>query len=156
VASKGGHIGATWRIRLNLSFLRPTRVHITNGKPIGSAIFAQLTAECRRACQGTSFPLVIAPLRGGTMGSHLIHASLGPSKSITQTASRSVQHRFCSVHVRVSSDMSWRAFSPQDCQIAPSDAGSVSLSSTWLRGSTQLSIPNGISIGSDVFAQLTA
>jgi len=34
-----GHIGATWRIRLNLCFLRPTRVvvHNTNGKSIGSA-----------------------------------------------------------------------------------------------------------------------
>ena len=55
-----GHIGATWRtrliplaspspqptwqIRLNLCFLQPARVHNPNGKSIGSAIFAQLTA----------------------------------------------------------------------------------------------------------------
>jgi len=40
------HNGATWRIRLNLCFLRPTRVHNPKGgKSIGSARFAQLTAE---------------------------------------------------------------------------------------------------------------
>jgi len=33
-----GHIGATWRIRLILSFLRPTRVLNPNGISIGSAV----------------------------------------------------------------------------------------------------------------------
>jgi len=41
-----GHIGASWRIRLNLCFLRPTRVHNPNSKSICPAIFAQLMAEC--------------------------------------------------------------------------------------------------------------
>jgi len=40
-----GHIDATWRIQLNFSFFRPTRVHNPNGITIGSAVFAQLTAE---------------------------------------------------------------------------------------------------------------
>jgi len=40
-----GHIGAIWRIRSNLCILRPTRVHNRNGKWIGLAVFAQLTAE---------------------------------------------------------------------------------------------------------------
>jgi len=40
-----GHIGATWRIRSNLSFLQHTRVHSPNGKSIGSAVSTQLTAE---------------------------------------------------------------------------------------------------------------
>jgi len=46
------HSGATWRIRLSLCFLRPSRVHNPNSKSIGSAVFAQLTAECRpvRCC----------------------------------------------------------------------------------------------------------
>jgi len=35
-------------ILLNLCFLRPTRVHNANGKLIGSAVFAQLMAECHR------------------------------------------------------------------------------------------------------------
>jgi len=56
-----GHIIATWWIRLNLCFIRHTQVHNTNGKSIDPAIFAQLTAECRRACPGMSFPLIIAP-----------------------------------------------------------------------------------------------
>ena len=43
-----GHIGATWRIWLNLCFLRPTQVHKPNSKSIGSVTFAQLMAECRR------------------------------------------------------------------------------------------------------------
>ena len=39
-----GHIGATWRIRLDLCFLRPTWVHNPNGKSIGLAVFAGLTS----------------------------------------------------------------------------------------------------------------
>ena len=38
------HIGATWRIRLNSCFLWRTAVHNPNGKSVGLAIFAQLTA----------------------------------------------------------------------------------------------------------------
>ena len=39
---------------------------------------------------GMSFPLVIAPSHRGSV-LHLIHASLGPPESITQTASQSLQ-----------------------------------------------------------------
>jgi len=42
-----GHIGATWRIRLNLCFFRPTRSHNPNGKSIGSAILhSSLSQNC--------------------------------------------------------------------------------------------------------------
>jgi len=64
-AFRCGQIGETWRIWLNLCFLRPTRVHKPNSRSIGSAIFAQLTAECRRACRGMPFPLKIANSHGG-------------------------------------------------------------------------------------------
>ena len=40
-------VGATWQVQLNLCFFWPTRAHNPNGKSIGSAIFAQLKAECR-------------------------------------------------------------------------------------------------------------
>jgi len=137
-----GHTGATWRIRLNLCLLRPTstRVHIPNGKSIGSAdsfaqltaespytlqrvplfpktapssgmwtpsnttpwahprpqpkqhldlvysFFGQMTAECPRVSR--SFPVKTAPSHGGIWTrSHLIHGSLGPPESSTQTAS---------------------------------------------------------------------
>jgi len=42
------HTGATWRIQLNSCFIRPTRIHNPNGNSISSAVFAQLTAQCRR------------------------------------------------------------------------------------------------------------
>jgi len=82
-----------------------------------------------------------------------IHASLGTPESITQTASQSVQP-FWKVHVRVSSGMSGYALPPPH-RIAPSHGGSVPPSNTWFLGSTRLSTPNGISIGSAVFASLT-
>jgi len=40
-----GHIGATWWIRLNLCFLRPTRVLNPNGKSICSAVSVQIAAK---------------------------------------------------------------------------------------------------------------
>jgi len=47
--------------------------------------FAHLIAAWRRACPAMSRPLIIAPSGSGP---HLIHASLGLSEFITQTASR--------------------------------------------------------------------
>jgi len=40
---------------------------------------------------GTPTPPVKMPLPMGHLGPYLIHGSLGPTKSLTQTASRSVQ-----------------------------------------------------------------
>jgi len=57
-AHRGGHIGTTWRIRLNLCFFQHTRVHSPNCKSIGSAVSAQFTAEsaCLYFTMGTLFP----------------------------------------------------------------------------------------------------
>jgi len=59
-AFPGGHIGATWQIRLNLCFLRPTQVHNPNGKSIGSAVIVQLklriVMEVSGAPSNTWFP----------------------------------------------------------------------------------------------------
>jgi len=41
-------------------FIEPTGAHNPNGISIGSAVFAQLTAHCRRARLDMSFPLKIA------------------------------------------------------------------------------------------------
>ena len=41
----------------NTCFFGLTRVHNPNGISIDSAIFAQLTAECRQECQGMSLSL---------------------------------------------------------------------------------------------------
>jgi len=56
-----GHIGATWRIGLNLCILRPTRVHNRNGEWIGFAVFAQLTAESAYTLQWAPLSNRIAP-----------------------------------------------------------------------------------------------
>ena len=45
VPSHVGTVGATWRIRLNLCFLRSTRVHNPNSKSTRSSVLAQLTAK---------------------------------------------------------------------------------------------------------------
>jgi len=53
------HLAST----IELCFLRPTRVHSLNGKSIGSAISAQLTAENPYTLQwATPLPLSILPL----------------------------------------------------------------------------------------------
>jgi len=49
----------------NTCFLQPTRVHNSNGISIGSAVFAQLTAECHWACLSLSCPIKIALSHGG-------------------------------------------------------------------------------------------
>jgi len=60
----GSMVFARWhQCALYLIPLR-TRVHNPNVISIGLAIFAQLTAECRRACSGMSFSLKIAPSHG--------------------------------------------------------------------------------------------
>jgi len=64
-AHMGGHIGATWQIRLNLWFLWSTWVHNPNGKSIGSAVSAQLTAESPHTLQRATLSSKIAPSWGG-------------------------------------------------------------------------------------------
>jgi len=73
-------------------FLRHIWAHKNpNGISISSAIFAQITTECPYTLQWDAhWPFKITPTHGGP-GPHLIHGSLGPTKSSTQTASRSVQ-----------------------------------------------------------------
>jgi len=75
-------------------FLGPIRAHNPNGISVGSAVFAQMTAECPYTLQweyGTPLsPLKIAPSHG-YLDPHLIYGFLVPPKSSTQMASRSVQ-----------------------------------------------------------------
>jgi len=58
------HIGATWQVPLNLCFLWPTRIHNPNNKSIGSAVFAQLTAESPYTLQWGPLSPKIAPSHG--------------------------------------------------------------------------------------------
>jgi len=80
-----------------LTLLGPIRSHNPNGIPIGSAAFAQGTAECAYTLQRDGpFPLKIAPSHGD-LDPYLIHGVFGSPKSSTQTASRTVQP-FCRLH----------------------------------------------------------
>jgi len=75
----------------NTWFLRPILAHNPKGISVGSTVFAQMTAECPYTIKWEeSFPLKIAPFHGD-LDPHLIHGSLGPPESSTQTTSRSVQ-----------------------------------------------------------------
>jgi len=85
-----GHIGATWGIRLNLCFLRPTRVHNPNSNRSVQPFFCTAHGRVSSGMPG----YVLSPNNcpsAWRSGPHLIHASLGPPESISQTASRSVQ-----------------------------------------------------------------
>jgi len=77
--------------------------------------------------------------------SHVTHASSGPLKFTTQTASLSVQP-FCTAQGRVTSGTLPSKF----------PSGICTPSNTWFLGSTRLSIPKGLSIGSAAFPQLMA
>jgi len=89
-ALPSGHIGATWRMRLNLCFLWPSGVRNPNGKSIGSAVSAQLLAE-------SLYTLQLATLSPKTARSHegILYPSnswlLGQSETTIQTASWLVQ-----------------------------------------------------------------
>jgi len=88
VPSHGGS-GMPWKTW----FHEPIWAYFPNGILIGSAVFAQITAECPYTLQWDAlFPLKIAPSHGD-LYPHLIHGSwiLGPPESSTQTASGSVQ-----------------------------------------------------------------
>jgi len=67
----------------NTCFLGPSGVHNPNGISIGSAVFAQLSAQSPYTLEWAAlFPLKIAPRMGD-----LDPPSLNPHKSSTQTAS---------------------------------------------------------------------
>jgi len=84
------HIDATCRIRLNLCFLQPTRVHNPNGKSICSAVFAQLTAGSPYTLKWAApSPKLLLPMGGSGIPSNTL--SVGQPKSTTQAASQSVQ-----------------------------------------------------------------
>ena len=80
-----------WATPSNTCFLGPTWVHNPNGISIGSAVFAQITAECCYTLQWAApFRVKITPSHGES-GPHLKRDSWGPSELTTQMASRLVQ-----------------------------------------------------------------
>jgi len=78
----------------NTRFLRPIRAHNPNGISIGLPVVAQMTAECRVSLyftMGCPSPPKNCPFSRRDLDAHVIHDSLGPPESSTQTASRLVQ-----------------------------------------------------------------
>jgi len=152
--STRGHICATCRTRLKLCLLRPTWVHKWNGKSIGSAVFAQFMSECRRACRGIPFPLEISPSHGG---------SVPPSNTWFLRFNRLSfpngilisQPFFHSSWQKVPIGLLYNMGAPfhQNC---PFWWGILTPSDKWLPGSIQAHSQNGISLGSAIFAQVTA
>jgi len=136
-----GHTGATWQIRLHLCFhVRPTQVHNPNGKLICSTIFAQLTAEYR-----------LVDWRHLANMTELV--SFGSPESTTQTANPSVQPLLCSWQQKVPILNNGIPFPPK---LPILMGGSGPPSNSWFLGPVQAHNPNGITIGSAVFAQVTA
>jgi len=104
-------MGATWWIQLNLCFLWLTRVHSPNGKLIGSATSAQLTAESRAILYNRRpFPLKIAPSHGGSRP-YLTDDSLDQSQPTIQTASRSGSAVFAQVTAECPYILQWASLS---------------------------------------------
>jgi len=136
----------------NTCFLRSTPIHNPNGSPIGAAVFAQLTAECRRTCPGVLFPLKAAPSHRD-LDSPSNSASLGPPESITRTVSRSVQPFFALLTLECCQAYRGTSF-PSKLSLPMQESGPPS--NAWFFAPTRLSNLNGISIGSAVFSQLTA
>jgi len=74
----------------NACFLGPSVVQIPNGISIGSAVFAQITAESRYTLQQAAhFPFKIPPSLGGS-GPPSNTWFLGPTRVLIHTAFRSV------------------------------------------------------------------
>jgi len=90
------HAGATWLIRLNSRFLQPTQVQSPNGRLIGSAVSAQITAECPILYNGTPLLLKIVPSHSGIWTQsntvHWPHQSSQPKQQLNQFS------HFCMAH----------------------------------------------------------
>jgi len=135
-------------------FLEADWAHNPNCIMIGSAIFAQVTAECPYTLQWTPLSPKIAPSHGGsgpackTRFLGLIRAHRPNAISIG-SAVFSTDDRRMSLYFTMG-----RPFSPKNLRLPM--GGSEPPSNTWSLGPTQVLNPNGISIGSAVFAGLTS
>ena len=129
-----------------------TRVHNPNGISIGSAVFAQFTSECLRACRGTPFPKncpfsrgFVSPFNTWFLGSTRLSIPNGISIGYVQS--------FCTAHGRKYLYFIMGAPFPK---IAPSNGVSGPHLIHDSLCPSKPTNPNGISIGSAVFVGLTS
>ena len=128
-----------------LSWTHPSPQH--NGISVSSAIFAQLTAKCRRACPGISFPLKIAHWHAAIWsGPRLIHGSLGPPESTPKRHLDRFRH-FCTAHG--SESLYFTTGHPLPLKAACSHGASEPhlIHGSLGGGPIRVLNPNGISIG---------
>jgi len=117
---QGGHIGATRQIRSNLCFLQHTRVHSPNGKSIGSAVSAQVTAESAYTLQWGTLSPKIAPSHGW-IGTPSISWFLEPDRAHNPNCIMIRSAIFAQVTAECPYIIQWAPLSPK---IAPSHCGS--------------------------------
>jgi len=142
---------ARWRpCNPSTCFLSSTWIHTSNGIWIGSAIFAQLMANGRLLYNGPPLSRSTLPLHMGVLesGSPSNTCFLGPipiSILISSTVSAQLMAEY--PHT-----LQWATPSPQNYLFA---YGIWIPSNAWFLRPTQLHNPNGMSIGSAIFAGLT-
>jgi len=146
------HIGATWRIHLNLCFLWPTWVQNSNGKLIVSAVFAQLAAESPYAVNGRSFPPKLPLPMGIWTPSNTWF--LGASRANNPNGILISWAVFAQIKAECPYTLQWDA--PCLLKIAPSHGHLDPPSNTWFPGPTLVLNSNSSLIGSAVFAWLTS
>jgi len=133
---------ATWRTRLNLFFLRPSRVHHPNGKSIGSAALTQLAAGCHQVHWrhlANTIELMLP----------LAHPSPQPKRQLDRFS------RCCKMTAEYPYTLLWDALFFQKLSLL---VGRIwtSIYNTWFPGPTRVLNLNGISIGATVFAGLNS
>jgi len=128
--------------------LGPTLVHNPSGISIGSAIFA--VRESVIGMSGHALLLKIASSHGGSVP-HPISGSLGPPDSASQTASIG-SAVFAQFTAEYPYTLQQAAPFPQKFPLPM--GGIWAPSNTWFLGPTRILNPNGILIGSAVFAGL--
>jgi len=127
------------------------RAHNPNCITIGSASFAQVTAECPCTLQWAPLSSKIAPSYWGS-GPPYKTRFLGPIRAHRPNAISIGSAVFPQTTVECPYTLQWDAHSlPKIC---PSHGGSEPSSNTWSLGFTQVLNPNGILIGSAAFAGL--
>jgi len=131
----------------NTCFLGPIRVTISDEVSIGSAIFAQFTAE-RPYTLAVWLPFPPPQncrFSWGDLDPYVMHDSLGLSRPTTQKASSSIELFFAQLTTEWPFTLQWVAPFPSKFLLPVGDLD------PWFLWLTQVLNPNGISISSGVF-----
>jgi len=134
-------------------FLEADRAHNPNCITIGSAIFAQVTAECQYTLSWVPLSPNIDPSHVGS-GPPSKTRFLGPIRAHRPNGISISSAVFAQMTTACPYTLQWDAPSPSKLSIPMGDLDPPS--NTWSLGPSQVLNPNGISIGSAVLAGLTS